>query len=221
MGCGLSHLVVERGYCSREDDSQMDKTLQQKSIISLMNSRQDDLKASEDSPVECLSFEELFDRHWGGIYRVLCRLVGDPDEAEDLALETFFRLYQRFPPAARDFNFGGWLYRVATNLGLRSLRSARRRQQYELQAGKDALDEAPENRPAQILASEEERRVARYVLAQMNVRQAQLLWLRYAGLPYKEIAVALQLSPASIGPLLIRAEREFEKRYRALTQEEP
>jgi hypothetical protein len=37
---------------------------------------------------------------------------------------------------------------------------------------------------------------------------------------YKEIAAALSLSPASIGPLLVRAEREFEKRYRALAQED-
>jgi hypothetical protein len=36
---------------------------------------------------------------------------------------------------------------------------------------------------------------------------------------YKEIAKALNLSPTSIGPLLLRAEREFEKCYRALTQE--
>ena len=33
-------------------------------------------------------------------------------------------------------------------------------------------------------------------------------------------AEALDLAPASIGPLLVRAEREFEKRYRALGQEE-
>ena len=33
-------------------------------------------------------------------------------------------------------------------------------------------------------------------------------------------AAALQLAPTSIGPLLVRAEREFEKRYRALTLEE-
>ena len=45
--------------------------------------------------------------------------------------------------------------------------------------------------------------------------------MRYSGMPYKEIAKALNLSPTSIGPLLLRAEREFEKIYRALVQEEP
>jgi hypothetical protein len=37
---------------------------------------------------------------------------------------------------------------------------------------------------------------------------------------YKEIAATLNLSPTSIGPLLLRAERDFEKRYRALVEEE-
>jgi DNA-directed RNA polymerase specialized sigma24 family protein len=44
--------------------------------------------------------------------------------------------------------------------------------------------------------------------------------MRYSGMNYKDIAKALDLSPTSIGPLLLRAEREFEKVYRALDQEE-
>ncbi len=165
------------------------------------------------------SFEELFLAHWPLVYRLLVRLVGDPAEAEDLALETFLKLYQR-PPEQVDDRLGGWLRRVATNLGLHSIRGYKRREQYELAAGTGALAEAAENRPVEILAGEEERRAARAVLAQMNPRQAQLLILRYSGLAYKDIAAALGVAPASIGPLLLRAEREFEKRYRALVKEE-
>ena len=151
---------------------------------------------------------------------LLYRLVGDPAEAEDLALETFFRLYQHHPSPQSEFNLGGWLRKVATNLGLHSIRSFKRREHYELSAGKGALEEMPENRPAEILAQEEERRLARLALAKMNKRQAQLLILRYSGFAYKEIARTLGLSPSSIGPLLLRAEREFEKQYRVLAQEE-
>ena len=77
-------------------------------------------------------------------YRVLCRLVGDPVEAEDLALETFFRLYQRNPSPEKDFNHGGWLHRVAVNLGLHSIRGFRSRERNELKAGKILIEEAPE-----------------------------------------------------------------------------
>jgi DNA-directed RNA polymerase specialized sigma24 family protein len=87
-------------------------------------------------------------------------------------------------------------------------------------AGKYALEETPVDRPAEIMAQEEERRLVRLVLGQMNERQSQLLVMRYSGLSYKAIAAALKLAPTSIGPLLLRAELEFEKRYRALAQEE-
>jgi RNA polymerase sigma-70 factor (ECF subfamily) len=166
------------------------------------------------------NFERDFETHWSSIYGLLRRMVGDPAEAEDLALETFYRLHQRYTRVPQDFNLGGWLYRVATNLGLQSIRGRKRRERYELAAGQDALEEAPEDRPAEIHAGEEERRLARRALAEMNPRRSQLLILRYSGLPYKEIAEALDLSAASIGPLLVRAEREFEKCYRALAQED-
>lgn len=175
----------------------------------------------ETGQVESISsrFEALFIQHWAQVYRLLYRLVGDPVEAEDLALEAFVRLYQRYPGHDNEFNLGGWLHRVATNLGLHSIRSWKRREHYEMDAGKYALEETPEDRPTEIIESAEERRLVRLALGQMNERQSQLLILRYSGLSYKEIATALDLAPTSIGPLLLRAEREFEKRYRTLAKE--
>jgi len=165
-------------------------------------------------------FEALFMEHWAHVYRILHRLLGDSSEAEDLALETFFRLYQHYPLPEKEFNLGGWLYRVATNLALHSIRSWKRRERYELAAGRYALDETPEDHPAEIMAKEEEHRFVRLALAEMNERQSQLLIMHHSGLSYKDIAKALKLAPTSIGPLLVRAEREFEKHYRALAQEE-
>lgn len=109
---------------------------------------------------------------------------------------------------------------MATRLGLNSIRDWKRREQYELQAGRWALEEPDQLSPAELLAKEEERRLVRMVLSSMNERRAQLLILRYSGLSYKEIASTLDLAPASIGPLLVRAEREFKKLYRSLAQEE-
>jgi len=167
-----------------------------------------------------MEFETLFREHWAQVYRLLHRIVGDPSEAEDLALETFLRLYKQQPVQQDGFNLGGWLYRVATNLGLHSIRSWKRRENYELTAGKFALENSREESPVEILAQEEERQQVRRVLSSMNQKQSQLLILRHSGLSYKQIASTLGLAPASIGPLLVRAEREFEKQYRALAQEE-
>lgn len=165
-------------------------------------------------------FEALFLEHWAAVYRILRRLVSDPAEAEDLALEAFMRLYRQNQKQAEIQNAGGWLYQVATRLGLNSIRDWKRREQYELAAGRYALEQTPQLSPADILAQEEEHRQVRLVLARMNERQAQLLILRHSGFSYKEIASALNLAPASIGPLLVRAEREFKKQYRTLAQEE-
>jgi RNA polymerase sigma-70 factor (ECF subfamily) len=166
-----------------------------------------------------VEFERLFLEHWASVYRVLHRLVGDPAEAEDLALETFLRLYRQTGRQPDGLQAGGWLYRVATRLGLRSIRSWKRRERHELTAGRYALEESEQDSPAEILARQEERQQVRLVLSRMNERQSQILILRHSGLSYREIAEALGLTAGSIGPLLVRAEREFEKQYRALAQE--
>jgi len=193
--------------------------LYQSMIDSMKNLKTDVVETSSTDSVSS-AFEALFLEHWAHVYRLLYRLVGDPAEAEDLALETFVRLYQRYPLREDKSNPGGWLHRVATNLGLHSIRGWKRRERYELTAGKYALEETSEALPAEIIARKDERRLVRLAMAQMNERQSQLLILRYSGHSYKEIAGALNLAPASIGPLLVRAEREFEKRYRALAKEE-
>ena len=160
-------------------------------MIDSMKNLKTDVVETPSAESTSSTFETLFKEHWAHVYRLLNRLVGDPAEAEDLALETFIRLYQRYPLRENEDSPGGWLHRVATNLGLHSIRSWKRREGYELTAGKYALEESPEARPAEIMAQEEDRRLVRVVLAQMNERQSQLLILRYSGLSYKEIATSL------------------------------
>jgi RNA polymerase sigma-70 factor (ECF subfamily) len=158
-------------------------------------------------------FDATFLEHWSPVYRVLVRLVGDHAEAEDLALETFWRLASRERAPRDESNLDGWLYRVATNLGLNALRARKRRQRHELDAGKWEIENKVSD-PAQVVADEEERARVRAVLGGMDARQAQLLTLRYSGLSYAELAAALNIAPSSVGTLLARAEREFESRYR-------
>ena len=156
-------------------------------------------------------FDALFQEHWGRVVGVLCRLVDDPAEAEDLALETFWRLYHR-PPADRS-NLAGWLYRVATNLGYNALRAHKRRGRYE-----QAVLPAAAPDPAQQAEAAEQQRRVRQALAEISPRSARLLVLRYSGLSYAQVAAALRLSPGSVGTLLARAEAEFRKKYARLEQ---
>jgi RNA polymerase sigma-70 factor (ECF subfamily) len=161
---------------------------------------------------EAARFEAAFEEHWPRVYSVLFRLVGDPAEAEDLALEAFYQLYRR-PPHESD-NLAGWLYRVASNLGLNAIRSRQRRARYEEQAGQLALEAGNAADPAGEAERAEARRQVQRTLARMKSRHAQLLVLRHSGLSYAELAEALGIAPGSIGTLLARAEKEFERHYR-------
>jgi RNA polymerase sigma-70 factor (ECF subfamily) len=157
------------------------------------------------------SFEALFRQHWERLCVLLVRIVGDRAEAEDLAIETFVRLYHRPPPDVD--NLGGWLYRVATNLGLNALRARKRRQVYEEEAGRLALDTGSSGDPAALTEQALERQMVRDVLQALKPRSAQILLLRHSGLSYAEIAAAVGVAISSVGTLLARAESEFEDNY--------
>jgi RNA polymerase sigma-70 factor (ECF subfamily) len=165
-------------------------------------------KESPDTP---LDYDLLFEQHWEGLVQALTRLVGDPDEAQDLVLEAFLRLHNQ-PPSERQ-NLGGWLYRVATNLGLNSLRARKRRRRYEEQAGVLTLEYDKPLDPLAALERRQEQRQVRLTLSNMKRRNAQILILRYSGLSYAEISAALGIKSSSVGTLLSRAEREFERKY--------
>ncbi len=164
--------------------------------------------------VEAAALQTAFDTHWAWVCRTLYRLVGDWDEAEDLALEVFYRLHRR-PPREPEAS-GSWLYRVAVNVGLNALRARQRRRRYEEAAGALALQQAMPDDPAIEVEQREAQARVRQVLTQLPPRSAQLLMLRHNGLAYAEIAAVLNVSPGSVGTLLARAEKEFERRYTKL-----
>jgi RNA polymerase sigma-70 factor, ECF subfamily len=165
------------------------------------------LPAARTESQEALDFESIFQEYWNRVCAVIYRLVGDPDETQDLALETFMRLHQN--PPEDSTNLAGWLYRVATRLGLNSLRSHARRQRYESEASQL-------NKPASVeklLEASQERQQVLAAIQRMKPQAAELILLRSAGLSYAEIAAALDIRSSSVGTLLRRAEREFEKHY--------
>ncbi len=160
-------------------------------------------------------FEALFLAHYGEVYRLLFRLVGLPEEAEDLVQETFLRLYRRRFPVWREQSVRAWLFRVATNLAYNALRSQQRRARRQaavqhLSAPGTAAD------PAELAERRDERQVVRQVLATLPRRQTQLLLLYYAGLSYRELSEVLGVAPGSVGTLLARAKTAFEDGYRRM-----
>src|SRR3974390_229017 len=76
------------------------------------------------------AFETLVRQFQGDIYAWTVRIVRDPGTAEDLTVETLWRVYRarhRFRP---DGNFGAWARRIATNLAIDHLRRNRPEQSF-------------------------------------------------------------------------------------------
>ncbi len=158
-------------------------------------------------------FRAVFLQYYARIVGILMRLLGDRSRAEEVANDSFWRLYRQ--PALEINNVGGWLYRTATNLGIDALRSSNRRRQHEDAAGRLAK-ESTDVGPLDDLLREEKCRQVRAVLASIKPAQAQLLILRSSGFSYKELAEALDLKISGIGTMLNRAEEEFRNRYLSL-----
>lgn len=185
---------------------------------SLLTLTADKIRSKPVQPAEDW-LESALSQHWSRLYAVLYRLVGDHAEAEDLALEIFWRLSRQPTVITSQQSLSGWLYRVALNLGFNALRAQKRRQRYESQAGRMLLEEKSGDSPDAVLEKSLERQRVRQALAQMKPRSAQILILRYSDFSYAEIAATLGLAVGSIGTLLARAEGEFEKIYSSLDTE--
>ena len=158
---------------------------------------------------EAYSFEQVFRTHYGPITRLFQLIVGGNGSAEEVASEVFLKLLQKPRLLAAEHNVAGWLHRTATRAALDAVRRQQRRQRWEWLLHIDrVLDPHKE-----AVQAEEDTRV-RTVLAALPTRDVQLLMARSMDLSYRETAELAEVNPHSVGTLLARAEKAFEKEYR-------
>ena len=161
------------------------------------------------------SFEAAFQEHYPRIVGMLTRLTNDRGQAEEIASDVFCKLSRRPTLFARGQSLAPWIYRVATNAGLDAWRSNARRRRREESAHAENLRLVSPGGPLEDVLREERCVRVRAVLASLKPREAQLLLLRASGLAYREVAEAAGVHPNSVGTLLVRAEAEFERKFRA------
>ncbi len=87
------------------------------------------------------AFEQLFERYEEMIRRHLMHIVRDEAMAQDLVQEVFLRVWTRAEQWNGQGPFKAWLYRIATNQALNSLRSVRRRREQPLDEPEEWADE--------------------------------------------------------------------------------
>jgi RNA polymerase sigma-70 factor (ECF subfamily) len=69
---------------------------------------------------------ELYDAHAGHVYRLIFRLAGDSDLADDCMQDTFIRVFQRIVEYRGEASIGTWIRKVAASVTLNALRSSKR-----------------------------------------------------------------------------------------------
>ncbi|MGH9740861.1 MAG: RNA polymerase sigma factor [Candidatus Acidiferrum sp.] len=154
------------------------------------------------------AFEALFRQHQKDVYAWIVRIVRDTGIAEDLTVETFWRIYRsraRFRP---DGNFRAWARRIATNAALDHLRANRRETQF------------PENFPCPAqpdpAVRNESRRKIRQAFAELPARYRLVATLALVeDEPYEKIADAAGISPALVKVRVFRAVRLLRKKLAA------
>jgi len=83
------------------------------------------------------SFDAIFDLYYRKVFNVIYRLVGDPDDAEDLTQETFVNAYRAYGRFRGDSQVYTWLYRIAVNVCKNRFKQERRASRVRM----DSLDE--------------------------------------------------------------------------------
>jgi len=69
-----------------------------------------------------LAFAQLVEENHGQVYNLALRMLGDPQEAEDVLQETFLSAYKALPGFEGRSSLSTWLYRIASNASLMRLR---------------------------------------------------------------------------------------------------
>jgi RNA polymerase sigma-70 factor, ECF subfamily len=166
-----------------------------------------DVKAGDDA-----SFNLLLQKYRTPLINFLFRMVRDSATAEDLAQEVFLRVYRaqkQYSPSAK---FTTWLFRIATNLALNSVRDNRHRQMDVSIDAPVEEDEAPLQLPAREMRIDEhmiERDRAEFIRQAISSlpekQRVAVLLHKYEEMDYAEIAKILECSESALKSLLFRA----------------
>ena len=161
------------------------------------------------------AFAELVERYQHRLVGVMYHLVGQSEEAEDLAQEVFLRVYRtrhKYTPKAK---FATWLFTIANNLAINSLRNRKRRPAVSLDVNDpnasgpwqaDHLTASRDQPPTQHLQQQELAAVIRKALDELNDRQRMAVVLnKFEDMNYAEIAEVMELTTKAVKSLLSRA----------------
>ncbi len=171
------------------------------------------------------AFDELVLGYQDRIYNVIHRLVGDADEAYDLAQDTFVKAFQALSSFRQDARFSTWIYRIAVNACLSRHRkhAVRKRHApisldatYRTGDGEIRLDPPDlSEEPARNTTRRETIGLVRKAISSLDVEYRLVVLLRdMEGYSYEEIQEILGCPIGTVRSRLHRARAELGRQLK-------
>lgn len=163
-----------------------------------------------------VAFAQLV-RRWQPFIQRLCeRMTGDAQIAEDLAQETFVRVFARRKEYEGSGKFSTWLWRIALNLCYDELRRRQRREKtiFDNQGGEPAAGfeafMATHAAPDRLLAEQERAGLVQRTLDELpEIYRAVLVLRHYENLKFREIAEVLGVPEGTVKSRMAEALTQF------------
>lgn len=168
------------------------------------------------------AFEAIFERYSRQIYGYIYRMMGSPEDADELTQECFIRAYKNLSQTSGDLKLSAWLHRIASNACLDVLRRRQRIRwlPWESHKHEHLLHARPLDDPERSALSQETQLVVQHVLNQMSPRNRMALVLReYEGMSCEDIGQVMALSRSAVKSVLFRGREEFRHIYRTMEDE--
>jgi len=156
------------------------------------------------------AFGELVNRYKERIYTVVLRMVGNRDDAKDIAQDAFVRAYRNRQSFREESGFYTWVYRIAVNLAINFLNRDRERSAYSLDDPR--LGEQSAVVSNQRIDAEELRRAIDKAIAGLPARQRAVFVLRQYELKSNgEIASLLSITEGAVKANYFQAIRKLRQ----------
>ncbi len=160
-----------------------------------------------------VALNDLMDRHAAAVFRFLYRMLGNEEDANDLAQETFVRVYRARETYKPDQKFSTWLFTIGANLARNQLRWRSRHPTVSLDAESRTTEQnladtlpAATAAPHQATDAAERAETVRAAVQALpeHMREAIVL-CEWEEMAVAEAAAVLQTTPKAVESRLYRA----------------
>lgn len=165
---------------------------------------------------ETETFEILVRRHEKAIFNLVYRMLGDYDDAAEIAQEVFLSAYRAIGQFRGDANFSTWLYRIALNHASTRRKSTSLRQRRLVPIDDTELVDNVELGPAETLEKKELRQRVQRALNELQPEDAMVILLRdLQDIAYEDVARVLNIPVGTVKSRLHRARQALKARLTA------